>query len=78
MGKPLHQEKTSSVGDNFNICSQKLAESIINTYITTLRALAETCEFGTLKDDLICNRIVVVSVIMAYKENYFKNRDYSC
>ena len=29
-----------------------------DTYITTLRALAETCEFGTLKDDLIRDRIV--------------------
>ena len=30
----------------------------IDTYITTLRALAETCDFGTLKDDIIRDRIV--------------------
>ena len=41
----------------FNNRSQEQAESI-DTYITTLRALAETCEFGTLKDDLIRDRIV--------------------
>ena len=36
---------------------QEQAESI-DTYITTLRALAETCDFGTLKDDLIRDGIV--------------------
>ena len=36
---------------------QEQAESI-DTYITTLRALAETCDFGTLKDDIIRDRIV--------------------
>ena len=41
----------------FNNRSQEQTESI-DTYITTLRALAETCEFGTLKDDLIRDRIV--------------------
>jgi len=41
----------------FDNRSQEQAESI-DTYITTLRALAETCEFGTLKEDLIHNRIV--------------------
>ena len=41
----------------FNNRSQEQPESI-DTYITTLRALAETCEFGTLKDDLIRRRIV--------------------
>ena len=30
----------------------------LDTYITTLRALAETCEFETLKDDLIRDRII--------------------
>ena len=81
MDKPLHREKNIIGGRytcKFNNRLQKQAESIINTCITTLRALAETCEFGTLKDDLIRNRIVVVSVIMAYEENYFKNLDYSC
>ena len=41
----------------FNNHSQEQAESI-DTYVTTLRALAETCEFGTLKDDLLRDRIV--------------------
>ena len=41
----------------FNNRSQEQTESI-DTYITTLRALAKTCEFGTLKDDLIRDRIV--------------------
>ena len=41
----------------FNNRSQVQAESI-DTYITTLRALAETCEFETLKDDPIRDRVV--------------------
>lgn len=41
----------------FNNRMQEQAESI-DTYITTLRALAETCDFGTLKDDIIRDRIV--------------------
>ena len=41
----------------FNNRSQEQAESI-DTYITTLRALAKTCKVGTLKDDLIRNKIV--------------------
>ena len=36
---------------------QEQAESI-DTFITTLRAFAKTRDFGTLKDDLICDRIV--------------------
>ena len=41
----------------FNNRLQEQTETI-DTYITTLRALAETCEFGTLKDDLIHDRII--------------------
>ena len=41
----------------FNNRSQEQAESI-DTYITSLRALAETCEFGALKEDLLRDRIV--------------------
>ena len=51
--------KTNTIYERYklNNRSQEQAESI-DTYITTLRALAETCEFGTLKDDLIRVRIV--------------------
>ena len=31
---------------------------MIDNYVTTLRALAETCDFGALKDNLIRDRIV--------------------
>ena len=41
----------------FNNRSQEQTESI-DTYVNALRALAETCEFGTLKDHLIHHRIV--------------------
>ncbi|XP_022791986.1 uncharacterized protein LOC111331190 [Stylophora pistillata] len=41
----------------FNNSSQEQTESI-DTYMTALRALAETCEFGTLRDHLIRDRIV--------------------
>ena len=41
----------------FNNRSQEQTETI-DTYVTALRALAETCKFGTLKDHLIRDRIV--------------------
>ena len=41
----------------FNNRSQEQTESI-DTYVTALRAPAETCEFGTLKDHLTRDRIV--------------------
>jgi len=41
----------------FNLRSQKDNESVEN-FITDLYCLAEYCEFGTLKDDLIRDRIV--------------------
>ena len=41
----------------FNNCSQKVAEKF-DDYVVRLRKLASTCEFGTLADDLIRDRIV--------------------
>ena len=41
----------------FNNRSQEANESI-DAYIRALRTLAETCEFGSLKDDLIRDRLV--------------------
>ena len=43
---------------NINSTTAYRNRETIDTYITTLRALAETCESGTLKDDLIRERIV--------------------
>ena len=42
----------------FNSKSQQDKESVDN-FITDLYCLAEYCEFGTLRDDLIRDRIVV-------------------
>ena len=41
----------------FNNRSQEANESL-DAYTTALRTLAETCEFGSLKDDLIRDRLV--------------------
>ena len=41
----------------FNNRSQEADESI-DAYTAALRTLAETCEFGSLKDDLTRNRLV--------------------
>ena len=51
--------KTNIINERykFNNRMQEQAESI-DTFITTLRAFAKTRDFGTLKDDLICDRIV--------------------
>lgn len=42
----------------FNKCVQNTDESVENYYVR-LRSLASTCEFGTLTDDLIRDRIVL-------------------
>ena len=42
----------------FNLRSQQQGESV-ETFITDLHCLAEHCEFGVLKDELIRDRIVV-------------------
>lgn len=57
-----HQKHTSYTSwlpkaHKFNNRSQEQTESI-DMYVNALRALAETCEFGTLKDQLIRDRIV--------------------
>ena len=41
----------------FNNRSQEQTE-LINAYVNALRALTETCDFGALGDQLICDRIV--------------------
>ena len=42
----------------FNTCDQQNHESI-DEYVNKLRGLSETCEFGTLRDSLIRDRIVL-------------------
>ena len=42
----------------FNTCDQQSHE-IIDEYVNKLRGLSETCEFGTLRDSLIKDRIVL-------------------
>ena len=42
----------------FNTCSQKDGQTY-DSFITDLRTLARTCDFGTLRDSLIKDRIVV-------------------
>ncbi|PFX23773.1 hypothetical protein AWC38_SpisGene11661 [Stylophora pistillata] len=51
--------KTNIIYENykFHNRSQEQTESI-DTYVTAFQALAETCEFGTLRDHLIRDRIV--------------------
>ena len=42
----------------FNICDQQSHETI-DEYVNKVRGLSETCEFGTLRDSLIKDRIVL-------------------
>ena len=44
--------------DVFNRKDQESNESV-DAYDTALRKLAKTCNYGTLADSLICDRIVV-------------------
>ena len=65
MNKVLELWETHCIGKTnviyerykFNNRLQEQTESI-DTYVNALRALADTCEFGTLKDHLIRDRIV--------------------
>lgn len=42
----------------FNLRSQQLEETV-DSFVTSLYTLAETCDFGNLKDELIRDRIVI-------------------
>ena len=42
----------------FNKCDQKEHETI-DAYVTSLRTLAKTCNFGQLENDLIRDRVVM-------------------
>ena len=42
----------------FNSCEQNQGESV-DSYITRLRKFASSCEFGTLTDELICDKMVI-------------------
>ena len=53
----MHRENIIYERYKFKNRLQEQTETI-DTYITTLRALAETCEFGTFKAGLIRDRIV--------------------
>ena len=42
----------------FNTCVQQ-SEETIQSYVTRLRKLAATCEYGALTDELIRDRLVI-------------------
>ena len=46
----------------------------IDAYATVLRALAATCEFGTLKGGMIRDRLVLESPTIAFDESFYKSR----
>ena len=56
----------------FNSAVQKPGETI-NEYVVRLRQMAESCEFGTLKDSLIRDRIVIGTTDEGGRERLFKS-----
>ena len=58
----------------FNIRFQEATEPVQN-FITALKILADTCEFGTLKDSLIRDRIVCGMSSDALRKQLLKERD---
>ena len=60
----------------FNTRNQADGESI-DQYVTELQTLAATCEFGDLKDSLICDRIVCGINSQAMKERLLREPDLS-
>jgi len=53
----------------FNLCSQLLDESA-DHFITEIHRLADNCEFAEMKDQLICDRLVVEIYDSALSECY--------
>ena len=59
----------------FNNRNQDAGESI-DTYTSNLRSVSDTCNFGTLKDEMIRDRIVCgVRDSCLKKKNYSKYRN---
>ena len=58
----------------FNTRFQEASEPVQN-FITALKILADTCEFGTLKDSLIRDRIVCGMSSDALRKQLLKERD---
>ena len=58
----------------FNTRVQKTSEPV-QSFITSLKILAETCEFGTLRDSLIRDRIVCGVTSDSLRKHLLKERD---
>lgn len=58
----------------FNNRNQENGESC-DEYLTSLKVLAKTCNFGSLKDELIRDRIICGILDMGTKKNYSKKLD---
>ena len=57
----------------FNSAEQKPGETI-DEYVVRLRQMAESCEFGTLKDSLIRDRIVIGTTDEGGRERLLRER----
>ncbi len=58
----------------FNSRSQQDGEPI-DVFVTALKNLAETCEFGELKDSLICDRIILGIADHGIQKRLLRNAD---
>ena len=58
----------------FNRRGQESNESV-DAYVTALRKLAKTCNYGTLADSLIRDRIVVGIKTIQLERNYYKQEN---
>ena len=58
----------------FNRRDQESYESV-DGYVTALRKLAKTCNYGTLADSLIRDRIVVGIKTIQLENNYYKQEN---
>ena len=55
----------------FNTCNQEVGETI-DHYVTKLKTKARSCEFGTLKDSLIRDRIVCDMCRIKHEVDYYE------
>ena len=59
-----------------NSCEQNQEESVDN-YVTRLRKLASSCEFGTLTEKFIRDRLVIGLIDTATKENLLRKKSHT-
>ena len=60
----------------FNSCEQNQGESV-DSYVTRLRKFASSCKFGTLTDELICDKLVIGIIDRGTKGKLLREKSFT-